>query len=292
MRPAILRSMLWMAAAGLTLSVMNAIMRLMTQQLDPLQAQFLRYALGVVVMLPIILRGPIGRLRPNNLTTHVWRNLAHTSALSLFFLALPHIPLADVTAIMFVTPVFVLLGATLFLKEKVTVARWLAAIVGFLGVVVVLWPHFSGDDGAGLWGLVMLAATPLFAASFLIAKALTRFDNPDTIVAWQNLMVALFAMPMAIAAWQWPNNMQWLLLLGCGLLGTIAHWCFTTAFSMADISALQPVRFLDLLWSSLLGLIIFGNSPALTALAGGIVIVAATAWLARHESRSANKSAA
>jgi len=278
-------SMLWMAGAGLSLTTMNAIMRLMTLQLDSFQAQFLRYAFGMAILLPVIFRGPLGRLRPSSFKTQFWRGIAQTMALSIFFLALPFVPLADMTAIMFITPMFILLGAAVFLREEVSLARWLAACVGFLGVVIVLWPHLSSESGAGAWSLVMLGATPFFAATFLITKAMTRSDDNETLVIWLNISVALMTLPMALWVWQWPTATQWMAFACCGLLGTIAHYCFTRAFRMVDISSLQPVRFLDLIWSSILGLIIFGNAPAHTALIGGAVIIAATIVMSRYEAK-------
>ncbi len=286
-RAAVLRGMVWMASGGLALATMNALMRVVTQQIEPATAQFLRYAFGLVAFMPIIFRGPIARLRPRRLAGQFWRGLAQTGALALFFLSLPHLPLADVTAILFTTPIFVLMGAALFLGERVSAARWLAAIAGFIGVIVVIWPHFTAASGAGAWSLVMLASSPLFATALLITKALTRFELNDTMVVWQNLVVTLLTLPLALVFWSTPDPTQLLLLAICGLLGSIAHWCFQRAFSLADISAVQPMRFLDLIWSSLLSIALFGTQPALTALAGGAVIVAATIWLARSEARRA-----
>jgi len=275
--------MLWMAAGGLALCTMNALMRLMTLELNPMLAQFLRYVFGLLVMAPMLMRDGLGAYRPNNPRGLIWRGAMHTAALSIFFVALPHLPLADVTAIGFTTPLFVLMGAALLLGEKVTPARWIAALIGFAGVLIVLAPHLSGSGG-GWWSLVMLGASPFFAASFLINKALTRHDSPSTIVFWQNVAVMLFTLPMALPFWQTPTLTQWGAFLLCGLLGTVAHLCMTRAFSLGDISAMQPMRFLDLIWASLLGLAIFGNVPSVTALLGGAVIVASTIWIGRRES--------
>ena len=224
--PQIVRAMAWMAAGGFTLCAMNGVMRIMTQQLDPLQSQFLRYVFGLLVMLPWVMRSGLGAYWPNNMTGQWVRGAAHTAALALFFLALPHIPLADATAIGFTTPIFVLVGAALALREKVSPARWLAAGVGFAGVLIVVAPHLSGH-GAGWWSLVMLAASPLFAASFLINKALTRRDKPETIVFWQNISVTLLTLPLALPGWRDPTLVQWGTFLLCGVLGTVAHLCMT-----------------------------------------------------------------
>jgi len=107
-----------MAAGGLALSTMNAIMRVMTQALDPLQAQFLRYLFGLLVMLPMLLRHGLAAYRPNRLPGQLWRGVVHAGALTLFFLALPHIPLADVTALMFTTPINFLLNKYWTFRKK------------------------------------------------------------------------------------------------------------------------------------------------------------------------------
>ena len=287
----VVRAMLWMGTGGLALCMMNALMRLMTLELDPVYAQFMRYVFAVPMMLPMVLREGFRAYRPKNLKGQFWRGAVHTASLTLFFLALPHLALADMTAIMFTTPIFVLIGAALVLREKVTVERWLAALVGFSGVVIVLWPHLQGGVGAGFWSLVMLSASPLFAASFLINKSLTRTDSPQVIVTWQNLTVTMFTLPLAIPFWQTPTWTHVGVFLACGFLGTFAHYCMTRAFSMADISAMQPMRFLDLIWASLLGIALFGTTPTMTALAGGAVILASTIWIGRREAMAKRAAA-
>ena len=282
-RASTLRGMAWMALGGLLLVSMNALMKRITFEMSPLQAQFLRYLFGLAVMLPWILRAGLAAYRPNRLPGQLWRGVFHCGALTLFFLALPHMPLADMTAIMFTTPIFVLAGAALVLRERLTAARWAAAAVGFAGIAIVVWPHLGAGGRAGGWSLVMLAASPLFAASFLINKALTKHDSPSVIVTWQNLTVTLFALPMALPVWTTPAAWQWGALLACGLLGSAAHLCMTKAFTFADISATQPMRYLDLVWSSVIGAIFFADLPTAWTLGGAAVIIASNVWIARRE---------
>ena len=281
---------MWAIASGLALQTMNAVMRLMALELHSLQAQFLRALFGLVAMLPVIAlgmrRGGWRSFWPNNMAGQWIRGVAHTVATLLFFLALPHLPLADSTAINFTIPLFILMGAALFLGEKVTPARWLATLVGFAGVLVVLLPHLGGIGGGGYWSLVMLAAAPAFAASFLLAKVLTRRDRSSVLVVWQALTVSILSLPLALTVWEQPTLRQWSIFLLAGLLGSCAHYCINRAMEKVDISALQSVRFLDLIWSSVLGLLLFGNMPAPTALVGGAVIVVAVAAVARHEARA------
>lgn len=283
-RAATLRGMGFMALAGLLFCVLNTIARSLAQQLDPFQTQFLRYLAGLLVLLPFMLRTGLAAWRPHDLRGQGWRGLVHTSGLLLWFWALPHVPLADMTAIGFTGPIFIMAGAVLFLGEPMLRARWIAAAVGFLGVMVVVAPQLGGAGG-GLWSLVMLASSPLFAASFLITKALTRRDRPEVIVAWQAITVSLFTLPFALLDWTWPTLGQWGWFLMTGLLGSAGHWCLTEAFRIADISATQPVKFIDMVWSAALGWLVFAEVPAGTTFAGAAIILAATSWIARREAR-------
>ncbi len=278
-----IRGMLWTIAAGMLFSVLNGTMRLMALQLDSYQTQFLRYGFGLVVVLPFVLRTGLASYRPNDLRGQLLRGAVHTVGMFLWFTALPQIPLADTTAIGFTTPIFIMLGASLMLGEKMVVARWVAAGIAFAGVMIVVGPKLTGSGG--YYNLMMLASAPVFAGSFLLAKKLTRRDSAGVIVLWQSLTVTLFTMPAALASWTPPTLLQWGLFLIGGVLGSLGHYCLNRGFKVADISATQPVKFLDLIWASAMGFLLFGNLPTQTTLIGGAVIFVSTVWIARSESR-------
>ena len=288
--PRALQGVAYAVLSGFVLVTLNAVMRLVTVTMDVYQAQFLRYLLGFAVMLPFILRDGVTAYRPNGIVGQAWRGVVHTLGLTLWFTALPHIPLADLTALGFTTPIFIMVGAILFLGERSVWQRWVAELIGFTGVVVVVAPNLSG--GGGFYNLIMLASAPLFAASFLITKALTRRDSPQVIVVWQAITVSVFSLPLAIPGWQWPGLYVWSLLVLCGLLGSLGHYCMTRAFVLADISASQPLKFLDLIWSAFYGYVIFAEVPSGTTFAGALVIFAATTWITRHEARRARQAQA
>ena len=281
--PAPVRGMLWMVAGGLCFSFLNTLARALSQQLDVYQTQFLRYLMGLFVMLPLVWRHGWQAYRPVNIAGQFWRGGVHTLGLILWFTALPNIPLADMTAIGFTGPIFIMLGAAWFLGEPMHRDRWIAALIGFTGVLVVVLPKLTGQGG--WYSLVMLASSPVFAASFLITKALTRYEKPGVIVLWQALTVTVLSLPMALPHWQWPSPGQWLGFAATGVLGTLGHYCLTRAFHTADISATQSLRFLDLVWASLLGALVFGDVPSSSTWAGALVILLSTVWIARRESR-------
>jgi len=283
--PPAVRGMMWMAAAGFTFTLLNTLMRGMSFTMNPLQIGFLRYVCGLLIVLPLMLRGGIAGLVPHSIGGQFWRGAVHTIGLMLWFTALPHIGLADMTALGFTGPIFIMLGAAWFLGERMRADRWVAALLGFGGVLIIVAPKLGGSDG--LYALIMLASSPMFAASFLITKALTQTEKPAVIVLWQALTVSLFALPLAIYFWQAPTLWQWAGFGLAGVLGSLGHYCMTQAFKATDISATQSLRFLDLIWSSLLGWLVFADLPSTYTVLGACVIAASTAWIARRESRRA-----
>jgi drug/metabolite transporter (DMT)-like permease len=279
--PMIWKGMLWMAAGGFLFSILNTIVRSIAMQMDPFEVQFLRYLFGLLVMLPWVFKAGPRNYWPTDIKGQFWRGGVHTVGMVLWFIALPKIPLADMTAISFTGPIFIMIGASWFLGEPMRRDRWIAALIGFTGVVVVVAPKMSGAGGG--YHLVMLASAPLFAASFLITKALTRYEKATVIVFWQALTVSLFSLPLALLHWQNPSLWQWVGFFIAGILGSVGHYCWTRAFHAADISSTQSLRFLDLVWTSALGWLIFSDIPSQSTWLGAIVILAATVWIARRE---------
>lgn len=281
-----IQAMLWMVGCTIGFSLLNGLTRVSSFQLPAFQVQFMRYIAAVAVLLPIMAWQGFGNFRPSTIKGQFWRGAVHTSGLLCFFLAMPHVPLAEMTALNFAWPVFVMVGAVLFLKEPMVPARWIATGLGFLGVLVVVAPQLSGSGGGGLWTLVMLCSAPLFAWSFIITKTMTRKDSASVIVVWQSLTVALCTLPFALAVWQpvsW-DQVLWFLMLG--VLGAGGHFCLVRAFSMADVSVTQPIKFLDLIWASILGWLLFGDVPGPWTFAGAFIIFASTTWIARREARA------
>ncbi|MFO1273466.1 MAG: DMT family transporter [Rubrivivax sp.] len=285
----VVQGLLWSACAGMVFSVLNAMMRGLALRLDPFQAQFLRYLFGLLVLAPLLWRHGLAAYRPKNVGGQFLRGGFHTMGLLLWFAALPKIPLADMTALGFTGPIFIMIGAYFFFKEPMRWERWLASGIGFIGVLIVVGPKLTGTGG--FYNLVMLASAPMFAASFLLTKGLTRYESTGVILVWQSLTVTLFSLPLALLAWQWPTPLQWAGFALCGFLGSLGHYCLTRSFRIADISSTQSVKFLDLVWASLIGWLVFADVPSSSTLVGGAVICAATIWIAARESRGHGRAA-
>ncbi|MEK8051274.1 DMT family transporter [Ideonella sp. DXS22W] len=283
------RGLLWISSSGLIFSMLNALMRGLTLHIDPFQAQFLRYFFGLLVLLPVVLPAGLAAYRPRDVGAQFTRGLVHTLGLCLWFTALPRIPLADMTAIGFTGPIFIMIGARLAFQEPMRWERWVATLLGFAGVLIIVGPKLSGSGG--VWHLVMLASAPVFAGSFLLTKAMTRYETASVILVWQSITVSIISLPLALWHWQGLSTAQWSLFALCGVLGSAGHYCLTRGFAAADISATQSARFLDLVWSAVMGWLLFSDVPSAATLLGGTVISAATVWLARRESQRRQRAA-
>jgi drug/metabolite transporter (DMT)-like permease len=279
-----LRGLLWSGAAGFMFVMLNTVMRKVTLDLHPFQTQFLRYLFGLAVMLPFIARAGLASYRPHHVGGQFVRGAVHSVGLGLWFAAIPHITIADTTAIGFTTPIFIMIGAAWVFREKMRWERWLAALIGLAGVLIVVAPKLAATGG--VYTLVMLASSPVFAASFLLTKGLTRYDRATVIVVWQSIAVSLFSLPLALTVWQAPSVANWFNFLLCGIIGSLGHYCLTRSFAVADISATQSVKFLDLVWATIMGWLVFADQPSRSTLIGGVVICASTLWIARREARS------
>ncbi len=277
------RGLLWAVGSGLTFTVLNTFMRGLARDVGPYETQFLRYLFGMLVMVPLVMRAGWSTYGTRNAKGHFTRGAIHTVGLMLWFAAIPYITIADTTAIGFTGPIFIMLGAAWMFGERMRWERWLASAIGFAGVLIVVAPKLTATGG--FYTLVMLSSAPVFALSFLITKSLTRSERTPVIVAWQAISITILSLPLALLHWTWPSPMQWLAYALCGFLGSSGHYMLTRSFAVTDISATQSVKFLELVWATLLGWLVFADKPSQSTLIGGVVICMSTLWIARREAR-------
>lgn len=278
-----LRGIAWMVATGLLFVTVTVIVRHLGTDMAAVQAAFIRYLFGLGLLLPVFVRMG-GVLRPGRIMAfHAVRGVIHGTGVMLWFFAMARIPIAEVTALGFTAPIFTTLGAALFLSERLTVHRIGAVAMGFGGALVILRPGF---EAINIGSLAQVAAAPLFACSYLMAKRLTRIESSSAIVAYLSVFVTLTLAGPAIANWRDPTWPELGFLLATACCATAGHYTITQAFRSADITVTQPVQFLQLVWATLLGLMLFGEEPEIWTWIGGAMIVGGATWIARHESRA------
>lgn len=271
---------LWMLLTGLCFVAVNAIVRHLGTELPAAQSAFVRFAWGVVFLAPSLWGVMRRGLPAGTAALFGWRGLVHTAAVVLWFYAMARIPIAEVIAIGYLNPVVVTIGAALFFGEVLATRRIVAVLVALIGALIVLRPGLREvTDGH----MAQLGAACFFAASYLYAKRLSATVPAGVVVAMLSLTVTLGLLPLAW--WVWVP-MTWLQLGWLGLVAgfaTAAHYFMTRAFRAAPLAVTQPVTFLQLVWGTVLGAAVFGESVDPWVLAGGAVIIAAISYITWRE---------
>jgi drug/metabolite transporter (DMT)-like permease len=261
------------------------IVRQVSPDVHPFVIGFTRSLFGLLVVLPWILSRP-SMLESSYRFLHAVRAALKLLSLVSFFAAFALAPLADVTAIAFTAPIFVTVGAWVFLAEKPRAMRVLAVAIGFVGVVFVLRPGQGGVSAGLLFALVGALQTAVIQ---LMLKPMSGRDSTETLVAWNLILTVPIALVPAFWFWTAPTAGQWLLLALQGALGALNMGLVTRAFSLAEASLIVPIDFLRLPIVAALAFVIFGQTVPATTWIGGTVIFAATLIMARTARRRAER---
>ncbi|MFN3292873.1 MAG: DMT family transporter [Gemmobacter sp.] len=273
---------LWMLASGLSFVGVTGIVRYLGTDLPAAQSAFLRFAWSFVFLLPSLVLLLRGGLPGGALPLIGWRGAVHTVAVILWFYAMARLPVAEVTAIGYLNPVGVTLGAALFFGERLALRRLAAIGLAIVGALIVLRP---GLREVSPGHLAQIGAAICFAGSYLLAKRLSQMLPAGAIVALMSATVTLGLAPFALAVWV-PVSLEQVLWLGLvAMFATAGHYCMTRAFACAPIAVTQPVTFLQLLWATLLGALAFGEAVDPFVLLGGALIIGAVSYITWREAQ-------
>ena len=269
-----------MVFTGILFVGVTALVKVLGTRLPAPQTAFIRYAFGIVLILPVIRPLLAAQISRKQLGILSLRGVVHTAGVILWFYAMARIPIADVTAMNYVSPVYVTIGAALFLGEKLASRRIIAVIVALIGAIIILRPGFRElNDGH----LAMIFCPIGFGASYLLAKRVSQELSPSVIVTMLTITVPIGLAPLAIAVWIPPTFYEVIILAGVAVLATLAHYSMSRAFAVAPVSVTQPVTFLQLVWAVLLGWLAFGEGIDPYVVLGGAVIVAAVSFISWRE---------
>jgi len=258
----------------------TATVRYLEGEVPAPQAAFLRYAIGTLLLTPSLIT--LIKIKPNKplMSKFLLRGLVHSFGVTLWFYAMSVMPVAEVTAIGFLTYIFVSIGACIFLKEKLHKHRITAVIISFLGALIILRPGFKVIESGQLG---MLMATVVFTASYLIAKLVSKERSSSEIVAMLSIFTTIFLIPSAIYSWE-PISIKALLILAfTALIATIGHITMTQAIKAAPMVVTQPILFLQLVWASMVGLFLFDEQFDLYVIIGGTVIMICVCYVSYRE---------
>ena len=269
-----------MAVTGLCFVAVTACVKTVGDRVPPAESAFLRYLLSLPILIPMW-----GAIRSAGLTARQLRLFGlrgafHTGAVILWFYAMTRIPIAEVTAMNYLNPVYVTLGAALFLGERLPPRRLVAVLAALGGAVIILRPGLREVDPGHL---AMLVVAVMFAAGYLITKQLSGEVPATVIVGMLQVTVTLGLAPFALLDWVTPTAWELGLFALTAFFATAGHFAMTLAFASAPVSVTQPVTFLQLVWAVALGAVFFGEPVDGWVILGGLIIVAAISFISWRE---------
>ena len=227
---------------------------------------------------------------------HARRAIVGATAMSCWFLALKYLPLPEATAISFAAPLIVVALAALWLKETVRLYRWSAVGVGFVGVLIIIYPRLSSGSGGGeteMLGVILAAiATVMMAIASILIRQMTATERNASIMFYFFVATSLLSLFSLFWGWVLPDPETLLLLVLCGFFGGVAQIAMTQAFRLTEASLLAPFDYVNMLWAVIIGIVLFDEYPSQAVIVGGCIVVSAGLFVALRERRLGLKQAA
>jgi len=267
-----IKAAFWMIGAIVSFTSMAIAGRAVSLDLDTFEIMLYRSLIGVVVMLTVArLAGTLGEVTRRNLGVHLVRNLSHFAGQNLWFYSITAIPLAQVFALEFTSPLWVIVLSPLILGEKLTSVRVLSAIIGFVGIMIVTRPS---PETLQFGQLTAALAAIGFAGSAVFTRLLTRTETITCILFYLTVMQATFGLICAgfdgDIALPTAANLPWVILIA--VAGLVAHFCLTTALKLAPAAVVMPIDFARLPVIAIVGMLLYNETLDLLVLLGAAII--------------------
>ena len=266
-------------------SIMVIFIRKASENLHILEVVFFRNLLAFIVMLPLLTSTGLAAIKMNNTKLFFMRGFFGAIGMLAGFTCLTLIPLAQATAISFSKPIFITIGATIFLGEIIKARRIAAIIIGIIGMLIIVQP---GVNSLSFGIMLAIIAALAHSINALIVKKLTLTDSPQAIVMWMVIILIPITFVPAVTVWQWPSFETWLYLWGIAIVGTLAHFSWTKSYTMAEITSLESIEFIKLPIMALFGWMIFSEIPGTWTWIGGSIIFMSTIYISHREAKALN----
>ncbi len=276
----VVRVGLWMTLSAVSFAALIGIVRHLTPEMNVYVVNFWRNVVSAALFAPWLMHQGFGGLRTRRHGTFALRAALMIVATVTLYEAVALMPMAEVTSLTFTSPLFATALALLVLGEKVGPRRWLALVIGFSGVLVILRPGFAELEPAALLALLCALA---FAGVVVTGKMLASSESPESIVLYLSIWGLPLALLPALFVWQWPTFEQALWLLAMGLFGNANMYGFARAFRIGDASLAMPFDFIRLPFTALVGYLAFAQRPDVWVWIGAAVIFAGSAYVTHRE---------
>jgi drug/metabolite transporter (DMT)-like permease len=267
--------------SSIFLGTSDATSKYLSKTLPSIEITWIRFLVFALIMLPAMVPGsPIFALRTGRPVLQVTRGMALLGSSLLFISGLGFLPIAEASATSFVSPMFVTALSIFFLGEKVGLRRWLATAIGLIGVLIVLRPGTSAFHPAAFFPVVSAFA---WASCLILTRLMSGQERAMVTMTYSSIVGFVFLCALVPLVWVTPTWHDILFGTIIGLASTIGQWIVVLAFRYAGASVLAPFSYIQLLWVSFLGFVIFHEVPDVWTITGAAFIVASGLYTAHRE---------
>jgi drug/metabolite transporter (DMT)-like permease len=255
--------------------------KFLSKSLPSIEIAWVRFVIFALIMVPAMVPGsPLYAMRTARLRLQLFRGLALLGSSVMFITALRYLPIAEASATSFVAPLFVTALSIIFLSERVGIRRWIATAVGLTGVIVILRP---GTGAFQIAALLPIASAFAWACTLVMTRVMSGREHAVTTMTYSSIVGVCVMSAIVPFTWVTPSWNEVLIGLLVGVASTTGQWIVVLAFRYADASVLAPFSYVQLLWVSIFGFVIFGELPDAWTIAGASFIVASGLYTAHRE---------
>lgn len=280
--PPNMRGILWLLMGSLAFSINDLLVKSLGNMMSPFQMAFFRYGVGLLIMAPVFLKMGAAGLKTSRPGIHGARLVIACIAQVGVYTSVVYLPLADATALAFSRILFTTIVAVIVLREVVSGGRWTATLAGFVGVIIMVRPGGDIDPIA----IVAIGAACTFAVANVMIRKMSTTEPPNRILFYYQVGGVAVFLPPTILLWQSPPDLvSWLMALAIGVLTSVGMIGFIRGFAVGEASVIGPTEYIRLIFAASFGLFIFGEVPDVWTIAGAVIIVACTSFIARMEAQ-------
>lgn len=272
--------------AGVFAVASGAMVKLLTPALPSLQIAFVRALVTSAILFPFILKSGVFILASQRPRLMTLRSLNAALIIVLNVYAVGHMPLVDFTAIGFATPILVIPLSALFLGEKMRLRRSVATLFGFLGVLLIVRP--TGEIASGT--LAALLATVLLAIGVMFVRLLSKTEPTIRLMAWSAAIVVIGLAYPALAAWQTPTLLEWMLLILGGVAGSGTQFFIICAYERGNPTLVAPFDYGRILVATFAGILVFMETPDAWTIGGTLLVIASGLYIALRDARMGRRN--
>lgn len=278
--PANIRGMTLVMIAAISVNVMVVAIREIKDDVHIYEIGFIRHVFSFLLFSPIFLRSGTAIFVTRRFGMLMLRAVLNVIAMFIYFIGVTLIPMSEVTALGFTTPLFVAVLAVFFLNERMTTTRLAGLLIGLAGALIILRPGVQTIA----WGSVcILLSSSTWAFALIVIKKLTRTESTLTIAMYAALLQMPFSFIPALFVWTWPDAYSLFMIFLIAICGSTAHLTVAQAFRDADATVVMPVDFTKIIWASVAGYLFFAEVPDVLTLVGGVIVFTGVIYIAFRE---------